>query len=128
MKAGTGCEKIVICSFAESKTAYFFVFVETPITIRFGKESQKMEMTLRWYGKQYDTVRLEQIRQIPGVKGVITTLYQKAPGDVWQPDEIKDFGQTAVHFPQPTHSSSQITGLPFSSLIALNGQAITQSP
>ena len=26
-----------------------------------------MEMTLRWYGSDYDTVTLEQIRQIPGV-------------------------------------------------------------
>ena len=32
-----------------------------------------MEMTLRWYGSKFDTVTLEQIRQIPGVKGVITT-------------------------------------------------------
>ena len=36
-----------------------------------------MEMTLRWYGKEYDTVKLWQIRQVPGVKGVITTLYNK---------------------------------------------------
>ena len=36
-----------------------------------------MEMTLRWYGKEFDTVKLWQIRQIPGVKGVITTLYNK---------------------------------------------------
>ena len=42
-----------------------------------------MQMTLRWYGSSYDTVTLEQIRQIPGVKGVITTLYDTAPGDVW---------------------------------------------
>ena len=34
-----------------------------------------MEMTLRWYGSKFDTVTLEQIRQIPGVTGVITTLY-----------------------------------------------------
>lgn len=34
-----------------------------------------MEMTLRWYGSAFDTVTLEQIRQIPGVTGVITTLY-----------------------------------------------------
>ena len=34
-----------------------------------------MEMTLRWYGTGYDSVTLEQIRQIPGVRGVITTLY-----------------------------------------------------
>lgn len=36
-----------------------------------------MEMTLRWYGSNYDTVTLQQIRQIPGVTGVITTLYGK---------------------------------------------------
>ena len=34
-----------------------------------------MKMTLRWYGPGYDSVTLEQIRQIPGVTGVITTLY-----------------------------------------------------
>lgn len=48
-----------------------------------------MEMTLRWYGTGYDTVTLEQIRQIPGVKGVITTLYGKKPGEVWEREEIK---------------------------------------
>ena len=40
-----------------------------------------MEMTLRWYGSKFDTVTLEQIRQIPGVTGVITTLYDTAPGE-----------------------------------------------
>ena len=34
-----------------------------------------MIMTLRWFGKEFDSVSLKQIRQIPGVKGVITTLY-----------------------------------------------------
>lgn len=48
-----------------------------------------MEMTLRWYGSKYDTVTLKQIRQIPGVKGVITTLYYKQPGEVWRTEEIK---------------------------------------
>ena len=47
-----------------------------------------MEMTLRWFGEGYDTVSLEKIRQIPGVKGVITTLYDKAPGELWQREEI----------------------------------------
>ena len=28
-----------------------------------------MNMSLRWYGPGYDTVTLEQIRQIPGVRG-----------------------------------------------------------
>ena len=42
-----------------------------------------MEMTLRWYGSNFDTVTLEQIRQIPGVTGVITTLYVTEAGEVW---------------------------------------------
>lgn len=49
-----------------------------------------MEMTLRWYGSGYDTVTLEQIRQIPGVTGVITTLYNTKPGEVWDRKDIKD--------------------------------------
>ncbi len=48
-----------------------------------------MEMTLRWYGSKYDTVTLKQIRQIPGVHGVITTLYDKQPGEVWKREEIR---------------------------------------
>ena len=48
-----------------------------------------MEMTLRWYGSQFDTVTLEQIRQIPGVKGVITTLYDSKPGEVWHRESIR---------------------------------------
>lgn len=47
-----------------------------------------MQMTMRWYGSKYDTVTLEQIRQIPGVTGVITTLYDKMPEDLWTCDEI----------------------------------------
>ena len=48
-----------------------------------------MEMTLRWYGSQYDTVTLNQIRQIPGVTGVITTLYDTKPGEVWSRERIR---------------------------------------
>lgn len=47
-----------------------------------------MEMTLRWYGTGFDTVTLEQIRQIPGVHGVITTLYDTEPGEVWPRERI----------------------------------------
>ena len=47
-----------------------------------------MEMTLRWYGSKFDTVTLKQIRQIPGVTGVITTLYDAAPGEVWSRERI----------------------------------------
>ena len=48
-----------------------------------------MKMTLRWYGSKHDTVTLEQIRQIPGVTGVITMLYDKQPGDLWTREEIR---------------------------------------
>ena len=47
-----------------------------------------MQMTLRWYGSKHDTVTLKQIRQIPGVKGVITTLYDTQPGEVWSQERI----------------------------------------
>lgn len=47
-----------------------------------------MKMTLRWYGSKFDTVTLEQIRQIPGVTGVITTLYDTKPGEVWSRERI----------------------------------------
>ncbi|MBQ8540341.1 MAG: mannonate dehydratase [Clostridia bacterium] len=48
-----------------------------------------MEMTLRYYGKNFDTVKLEHIFQIPGVKGVITTLYDTTPGQVWSREAIQ---------------------------------------
>lgn len=48
-----------------------------------------MEMTLRYYGKNFDTVSLEHIFQIPGVKGVITTLYDTTPGQVWTREAIQ---------------------------------------
>ena len=40
-----------------------------------------MEITLRWYGSNFDMVTLENIRPIPGVTGVITTLYDTAHGE-----------------------------------------------
>ena len=48
-----------------------------------------MEMTLRWYGTGFDTVTLKQIRQIPGVTGVITTLYDIPAGQLWPRERIR---------------------------------------
>ena len=47
-----------------------------------------MEMTFRWYGSKHDTITLKQIRQIRYVTGIITTLYDKQPGDLWTREEI----------------------------------------
>ena len=51
-------------------------------------------MTLRWFGEGFDSVTLEQIRQIPGVKGVITTLYDTKPGEAWSLEAIKKMKKT----------------------------------
>ena len=41
-----------------------------------------MKMTFRWYGPT-DPVPLEYIRQIPGVSGVVSALYDVTVGDTW---------------------------------------------
>ena len=48
-----------------------------------------MKLGMRWFGTGYDTVPLKYIRQVPGVKGVITTLYGTLPGDVWEREAIR---------------------------------------
>lgn len=53
-----------------------------------------MDMTLRWFGPGYDNVSLDKIRQIPGVKGVITTLYGSMPGEAWELDDIRRIKKT----------------------------------
>jgi len=47
-----------------------------------------MKMTMRWFGPGYDTVTLDKIRQVPGISGVITTLYGVPPGEEWKKEEL----------------------------------------
>ncbi len=47
-----------------------------------------MEMSFRWYGTGHDSITLQQIRQIPGMKGVITTLYATQPGEAWTREAV----------------------------------------
>lgn len=47
-----------------------------------------MQMTFRWFGKNKDTVTLEQIRQIPGVAGVVPALHELPCGEVWSFDRV----------------------------------------
>ncbi len=52
-----------------------------------------MKMTLRWfYGT--DSITLEQIRQIPGVVGVIPALYDVPVGEPWPMDKITSMKST----------------------------------
>ena len=49
-----------------------------------------MNITFRWYGRGNDTVTLEQIKQIPGTKGIVWALHRKPVGEVWEKEEIKE--------------------------------------
>ena len=60
-----------------------------------------MKMTMRWFGRDRDTVTLEQIRQVPGVTGVVPALHSLPAGEAWPSDmieamkrEIEDAGLT----------------------------------
>ena len=45
---------------------------------------------MRWFGDGKDTVSLEQIRQVPGVTGVVPALHTLPAGEVWPLDMILD--------------------------------------
>ena len=45
-------------------------------------------MTFRWYGDG-DPVTLEKISQIPGMKGIVSAVYDVKPGGVWSRESIE---------------------------------------
>jgi len=47
-----------------------------------------MQMTFRWYGDGNDKITLSDIKQIPGVTGIVWALHDKMPGEVWHEEEI----------------------------------------
>lgn len=49
-----------------------------------------MEMTFRWYGPQEDKITLDEIRQIPGVSGVVGCLMDIPVGEVWPRERIAE--------------------------------------
>jgi mannonate dehydratase len=53
-----------------------------------------MKMTLRWFGERHDTVPLSYIRQIPCVDGVVTSLMDMQPGEVWPLRAINEMHRT----------------------------------
>lgn len=50
-----------------------------------------MKMTFRWFGAENDKITLRQIKQIPGMSGIMGLLDYKAAGEVWEEDEIKAY-------------------------------------
>ena len=49
-----------------------------------------MQMTMRWFGADKDTVSLEQIRQVPGVVGVVPALHKLPAGEAWPLSMVMD--------------------------------------
>lgn len=47
-----------------------------------------MKITFRWFGEQDDSVKLEQIKQIPGITGVVGALYDVPVGEIWPMEKI----------------------------------------
>lgn len=48
-----------------------------------------MKMTFRWYGKD-DCISLQTIKQIPGMTGVVTAVYDVPVGEVWSQESINE--------------------------------------
>ncbi|GAK12325.1 mannonate dehydratase [Geomicrobium sp. JCM 19039] len=47
-----------------------------------------MRMTFRWYGEGNDSVTAEQIKQIPGIEGLVWALHDQPAGNVWPLEDI----------------------------------------
>ncbi|MFH5182571.1 mannonate dehydratase [Paenibacillus sp. TAB 01] len=54
-----------------------------------------MKMVFRWYGEGNDTVSLRQIKQIPGVEGIVWALHDVPAGEEWPMDKILEYKQKA---------------------------------
>ncbi|MGY3725569.1 D-mannonate dehydratase [Granulicatella balaenopterae] len=48
-----------------------------------------MKWAFRWYGSEGDSIPLQYLKQIPGLNGIVGTLLNKLPGDVWSVEEIR---------------------------------------
>ncbi len=48
-----------------------------------------MEMTLRWFGPGADKIKVQDIAQIPGIKGVVGMIMDIPAGEVWPKECIK---------------------------------------
>ena len=53
-----------------------------------------MKLTFRWYGDG-DPVTLDKIRQIPKMSGIVSAIYDVAPGEVWSNESILELKKRA---------------------------------
>ncbi|WP_284646725.1 mannonate dehydratase [Paenibacillus silviterrae] len=57
-----------------------------------------MKMVFRWYGEGNDTVSLRQIKQIPGVEGIVWALHDVPVGEEWPLDKIRRYKELADEY------------------------------
>ncbi|RBP00835.1 mannonate dehydratase [Rossellomorea aquimaris] len=57
-----------------------------------------MKMTFRWYGEGNDSISLQQIKQIPGVEGIVWALHDVPAGDEWPSEKIEEVKNHAEQF------------------------------
>ncbi len=48
----------------------------------------KMKLSFRWYGEE-DPVLLEYISQIPGMRSIVSAVYEVRPGQVWPEESLE---------------------------------------
>ena len=46
-----------------------------------------MKMSFRWYGED-DPVSLQYISQIPGMRSIVSAVYDVAPGEIWPEESL----------------------------------------
>ncbi len=54
-----------------------------------------MKLSFRWYGFD-DVITLEQIRQIPNMKSIVTAPYDVKPGEVWKESSLLALKEVAI--------------------------------
>ena len=47
-----------------------------------------MKLSFRWYGES-DPISLQYISQIPGMRSVVSAVYDVKPGEVWPEESIE---------------------------------------
>ena len=48
----------------------------------------KMKLSFRWYGED-DPISLQYISQIPGMRSIVSAVYDVKPGEVWPEESLK---------------------------------------
>ena len=57
----------------------------------------KMKLSFRWYGED-DPISLQYISQIPGMRSIVSAVYDVKPGEVWSEESLKTIAIKMVLF------------------------------